>query len=73
MVDRRRSARPNRLQQVVPTDDALAILDQMQQEVEDLRPDRNPLGSPVQLAAVGVEQIVFEQEWHGRRSLRSSH
>ena len=37
---------PHRRQQIVLADDVLAVLHEMEQQVEDLRPDRNRLAMP---------------------------
>ena len=55
---------PHRIQQIILADDALAVLHQVEQQVEDLRPDRNRLGPPGELPPVGVEHVVSEHELH---------
>jgi len=55
---------PDRIQQIVLADDARAVLDQMSQQVEDLRPDRHHRLPPRQLPPLGVEHIASEQELH---------
>src|SRR5918994_1851026 len=37
---------PHHIQQLVLADDVLTVLHQIEQQVEDLRPDRNGLGAP---------------------------
>jgi len=61
---RDKASAPHCVQQVVFSDDALAILHQIDQQVEDLGPDRNRLGSPGQLPSVGVEHVASEYELH---------
>ena len=56
---------PDRVEQIVLADDVLAVLDQMDEQVEDLRPDRDGPRSPGEFPPVKVEQIIFEQELHG--------
>src|SRR5262249_34159794 len=46
--------------QIVLADNPLAVLDQVFEEIEDLRRDDNRLRSPTQLAAVRVERKVCE-------------
>src|SRR5882762_2951750 len=43
---------------------ALAVLDRVDQQVEDLRPGRNHLQCPGELAPVSVEEAVSEQKLH---------
>jgi hypothetical protein len=70
------AATPDRLQQVILADDVLAVLDEVEQQVEDLRPDGNSLGMPGQFPSIRVERIVFEQILHFRapspRSMKPS-
>ncbi len=55
---------PNRLQQIVLADHALAVPDQVQQQVEDLRRQRNFFRSPHQFPQVGIEYKILERECH---------
>ena len=52
------------LQQIVLADDALAVAHQVDQQVEDLRPDRNNLGPPGELPPVRVKHAVSEHKMH---------
>ena len=48
-------AAPYRVQQVVLGDDVLALLHQVEEQVEDLRPHGNRFGPPGELAPLGIE------------------
>jgi len=54
------SAIPNFRQQIVLADDAPAIVDEENQEVEDLRFDRDDIGSAPQFTQVGIERILVK-------------
>jgi hypothetical protein len=56
------TAVPDAGDQVVLADHALAVADQEQQQVEDLRLDRLELALAAQLTSVGVENVVFEEK-----------
>ena len=60
---------PHRVQQVILADDVLAVLHEIEQQIEDLRPDRNGLGMPGQLPPIRVERIVSEHDTALRRSV----
>jgi hypothetical protein len=45
----------------------LAIAQQKEQQIEDLRPERNRLGAPLELSSFGVEHVVFERVLHAGR------
>ena len=51
---------PHRLQQIVLADDALAVLQQVDEEVEDLRLHSDLLAAAAQLATRSVEHMVAE-------------
>jgi hypothetical protein len=53
---------PDRLQEIVLADDAVAILHQIDQEVEDLRLDRDQPGAVAQLAPAYIECVVAEDK-----------
>jgi hypothetical protein len=55
---------PHRMQQAILADNALAVLHQVDQQVEDLRPNGNRLGSPGQLPPLRVEHAVSKHELH---------
>ena len=58
------TAVPDRLDQIVLADDPLAVLDQIDQQVEHLRPHGDRTRSPGKFPPVGVENAIFEQELH---------
>jgi hypothetical protein len=53
-------AAPNSLQQVVARDDLIPVLNQIEQQIEDFRADRDELRTTCELAPVGVQAIIFE-------------
>jgi hypothetical protein len=52
------------VQQLILADDVLTVLHQIEQQVEDLRPDRNRLGAPRELPSFRVEHVVLERVLH---------
>ena len=52
---------PDTGDEIVLADDSLAVLDQVVQEIEDLRSKRNQISPTTQLAPIRIERIVFEQ------------
>ena len=66
-VDRRvrdDAAAPHGSDQIVLADDALAVAEQMQQQIEYLRLDLNDLAAAAQLAPLGIEQMIGKLEPH---------
>ena len=55
---------PHHVQQLILADDVLTVLHQIEQQVEDLRPDRNGLGAPRELPSFRVEHVVLEPVLH---------
>lgn len=55
---------PHQRNQVVPGDDAIAIFQQMNQQVEHLRLHRDQMAVTAQLTTIGVEDVVVEVEFH---------
>src|SRR6266446_8015495 len=51
-------AAPDRLQQVVPADDAVAVLHQVNEKVEDLRFERDQLAAPPEFAPIYVKYMI---------------
>ena len=58
---------PDRVQQIVLGDDAVAIADQVHQQVEDLRFEGNRFAAPPQFAALHVEHDDRQSETASRR------
>ena len=58
------AATPHPVQQVILADDVLAVLQQIQQQIEDLRANRNRLGAPCELPPLLVEHVVVEGVLH---------
>ena len=52
---------PDGLDQVVLADDMLPVADQVVQQVEDLRRDRDQFSAATKLAAVSVESAILEE------------
>jgi hypothetical protein len=55
---------PHPVQQLVLADDVLAVPYQIEQQVEDLRPDSNRCGAPRELPSFRVEHVVLEPVLH---------
>src|SRR5258708_38166019 len=51
-------AAPDRRDEIILADDALAILHQVDQEIEHLRLDRDPRAAPVQLAPGRITPVI---------------
>src|SRR5690242_17417286 len=49
---------PDRFENIVPADDMLAVLHQVDQQIEDLRPNSYQLGPAGELPPVDVERVV---------------
>jgi hypothetical protein len=56
---------PNRIYEIVFTDDAIAVADQIFKQIESLGRRRNNIGPAPQLATVGVQHTVLEEIAHG--------
>src|SRR4029077_325761 len=54
----------NRIQQIVFADHALAVLNEVRQQVKDLRSHRNEFCSAPEFAALGVECIAVKKVVH---------
>src|SRR4029077_19306422 len=59
-------ATPNRCNQVVLADHPVAVLNQINQQVEYLRLDGNGLGAAAQFAPVGVKCMIAKEKLHWR-------
>jgi hypothetical protein len=55
------TALPNRVDEVVFTDDSFPVADQVIKQVEYLRRDRNYVRPAMQLAQLGVEYVLLEE------------
>jgi hypothetical protein len=55
---------PDRSDEIVLADDALAVLHQVDQEVEHLRLDGNALDTAAQLATVGIKRMIVKEKLH---------
>jgi len=53
---------PDRGNEIVLADDAVAVLDEMDQKVEDLRLERNQLATSLELPTIRVEDVASEQD-----------
>ncbi len=56
---------PDRADQVVLADDAIAVLHQEYQEIEHLGLDGYRLRTAKKLAAVGIERMIVKEKLHG--------
>jgi len=59
-------AAPDRSDKIVLTNHAVAVLDEIQQQVEHLRLKRDELGAPPKLPAIRIEYLVFKAKLHVR-------
>jgi hypothetical protein len=57
--------RPKVLKKIVLGDNAIALGDEVAQDVEHLRTDRDTSAGPVQFSAVRVERIITKEILHG--------
>src|SRR5215471_1959536 len=62
------SAAPDRLDQVVLGHDSLAVPKQIRQQIEDLRPDSDRIGSADEFPPIRIEHVISEDKSH--RSMR---
>jgi hypothetical protein len=53
---------PYRIDQIVPADDVLAVLRQVNQQVENLGRSGNDLGGPKEFSPVQVEHAVIKHQ-----------
>ena len=53
-------AAPDRSEEIVLADDAVAVLHQIDQQIEHLRLDGNGLGAAAQLAPVGIKHMIVK-------------
>src|SRR5215510_693791 len=59
------AAAPDRRDQVILAHDAVSVLDQVNQQVEYLRLQRNQLGAAPKLSSVRIKYMIFKKELHG--------
>jgi hypothetical protein len=57
-------AAPDRSEEIVLADDAVAVLHQVDQQVEHLGLDGNGLGTAAQLAPVGIKPVIGKEKFH---------
>ncbi len=60
MSNLKQSGRSKQIDEVVFADDAIAVLDQVNQKIENLRLDRDDGAMGVQLPPLAVEREIFE-------------
>src|SRR5262249_57588569 len=60
------TAAPDRGDQIVLADDAVAVLHQINQQVEHLRLDGDGIGAAAQFAAVDVKHMISQVKLHGQ-------
>ena len=58
------AAVPDRGDEIVLADHAVAVFDQEDQQIEDLRLQRNQRAVPPQLAAIGVKCMICKEKLH---------
>ena len=66
------AAVPDRLDQIVLGDDVVAVFDQVNQQIEHLRLDRDALAAAGQFAEVDIEHMVGKVKLHGFIPVSSS-
>ena len=66
------AAVPHRLDQIVLGDDMVAVFDQMNQQIEHLRLDRDAFAAAGQLAKVDIKHMVGKVKLHGFIPVKSS-
>ena len=69
---RNETSGPNRVQQVILGDDALSILNHVNQQIENLRLDGDLLGTSPKLAPLDIQGIVLKAKLHLDDLLRVS-
>jgi hypothetical protein len=55
---------PHGVEQIILADHSITVLDQVDEQIEDLRSDIDQLGAAPQLAAIHVYRIFTELKWH---------
>src|SRR6516225_6403339 len=58
------TAIPHLVEQLILADDAIAILDEIQQEVEDLRLERHAFAGATQLSPSHIKRMIFKKKSH---------
>src|SRR3954453_19776671 len=58
------TAIPHLFEQLIPTDDAIAILDEIQQQVEDLRLECNAFAGAAKLPPSDIKHMIFKEKSH---------
>jgi hypothetical protein len=66
-IGTRVGSRPEGFEEFVGGSNALAVLDQVDEQVEDLRLDVNPLPTPLERTRFGVESVIPERKSHDCR------
>src|SRR5262249_23110297 len=61
---------PDGVEQIIFADHSITVVDQVDEQIEDLRPDIDQLCAAPQLAAIHVYRISTELEWHSGLRLR---
>ena len=59
-------AAPNRSDKIVLANHAITVLDEIQQQVEHLRPSARRASEPPKLPTIRIEYLVFKAKLHGR-------
>ena len=62
------AAAPDRGDEIVLADDAVAVLHEVEQEIEYLRFDGNGRGAAMQLAPVGIEHVIVKHKLQAKAS-----
>ena len=59
---RHHASSPDRGEQIVFADDVVPVSEQINQEVEHLRLDRNKLTAPTQFSSISVKHMIFKDK-----------
>jgi hypothetical protein len=59
-------AAPHQGDEIVSTDDVIAVFQQVDEQIKHLRLHRNQLAVATQLATIGVEDMIIKAEFHVR-------
>jgi hypothetical protein len=57
---------PHQRNEIIPADHAIAVFQQVDQQVENLRLHRHQFAAAVQFAAIDVQDVIIEVEFHVR-------
>src|SRR5882724_6517489 len=62
-------AAPHQSNEIVPADDVIAVLQEMDQQIEHLRLGRDQLAAASQLATAGIKGVIIKAKSHVRHRI----